>query len=149
MTSSGLSRVDDLSRSSTVLYGISSGNINRLQRIQNTLARCVLDCKAHRSSNALLHQLHWLPIRYRIDFKLTNLAFLARLSSTRSYLNSLVARCLPSRTLRSQNANFLAVPRRKDCRDCSRLSWFSAPLFGTPSLLVLDLSTPTPPSNPI
>jgi len=24
-----------------------------------------------------------------------------------------------------------------------------APLFGTPSLLILDLSTPTPPSNPI
>jgi hypothetical protein len=61
-----------------VLYGVSSKNINRLQRIQNALARCVVDSEVHRSSNALLQQLHWLPIHQRIDFKLANLAFLAR-----------------------------------------------------------------------
>jgi len=65
-----------------VLCGTSFKNINRLQRIQNAMSRCVLDSKAHRSSNALLHQLHWLPICYRIDFKLAKLAFLARSSST-------------------------------------------------------------------
>jgi len=37
--------------------------------------------------------------RYRINFKLAKLAFVARSSSTSSYLNSLVARYLPSRTL--------------------------------------------------
>ena len=96
-----------------VLYGASSKNINRLQRIQNALAWCVLDSKAYWSSDALLHQLHWLPLRYRIDFKLAKLAFLARSSSTTSYLNSSVARYLPSRTLRSQDTNLLAVPRTK------------------------------------
>jgi len=35
-----------------VLYGISSKNINRLQRIQNARARCVDDSKLHRGSNA-------------------------------------------------------------------------------------------------
>jgi len=52
-------------------------------------------------------------ISYRSDFKLAKLAFLARLSSTISYLNSLVARYLPSRTLRSQDTNLLAVPWTK------------------------------------
>ena len=85
-----------LDYANSVLYGASSMNINRLQRTQNALARCVLDSKAHRSSDALLHQLHWLPIRYRIDFKLAKLAFLVRSSSTSSYLNSSVARYLPS-----------------------------------------------------
>ena len=102
-----------LDYANAVLYGASSKNINRLQRIKNALARCVLDSKAHRSSDALLHQLHWLPIRYRIDFKLAKLAFLTRSSSTSSYLNSSVARYLPFHTLRSQDTNLLAVPRTK------------------------------------
>jgi hypothetical protein len=81
-----------------VLYGVSSKNIIHLQRIQNALARCVVDSKVHRSSNALLQQPHWLSIHQHIDFKLAKLAFLSRSSATSSYLNSSVARYLPSRT---------------------------------------------------
>jgi len=84
-----------------------------LQCSQNALARCVLDSKSHRSSNALLHQLHWLPIRYHIDFKLAKLAFLTCSSATSSYLNLLVAQYLPIRTLCSRDTNLLAVPRTK------------------------------------
>ena len=69
-----------------VLYGVSSKNIT--QRIQNALARCVMDSKVQRSLNALLHQLHWLPIHHRVDFKLVKLAFLASSFATSSYLNS-------------------------------------------------------------
>ena len=83
-----------LDYANAVLYGVSSKNIQRLQRIQNALARCVVDSKVHRSSNALLKQLHWLPIHQRIDFKLVKLAFLARSSATSSYLNSSVSRYL-------------------------------------------------------
>jgi len=43
----------------------------------------------------------------------TQKLFLARSSSTSSYLNSLVDRYLPSRTLRSQDTNLLAVLRTK------------------------------------
>ena len=50
---------------------------------------------------------------HRIDFKLAKLAFLARSSATSSYLNSSVARYLPSRTLRSQDTCLLDVPRTK------------------------------------
>jgi len=52
-----------------------------------------------------------LPIRYRIDFKLAKLTFLARSSSTNSHFNSLVVRYLPIRTLHSLDTNLLAVPR--------------------------------------
>ena len=85
-------------------------NIQRLQRIQNALARGVV---VHWSSNALLQQLHWLPIYQRIDFKFAKLAFLAHSSATSLYLNSSVARYLTSRTLRSQDTCQLAVPRTK------------------------------------
>ena len=102
-----------LDYANAVLYGVSSKNIQRLQRIQNALARYVVDYKVHRSSNALLQQLHWLSIHQRIDFKLAKLAFLARSSATSSYPNSSVARYLPSRTLRFQDTCLLAVPRTK------------------------------------
>jgi len=48
-----------------VLYGVSK-NINRLQRIENALARRVVNSKLHHGSIALLQQLYWLPIQYRI-----------------------------------------------------------------------------------
>ena len=44
-----------LDYANAVLYGASSKNINHLQRIQNALARCVLDSKAYRSSDALIY----------------------------------------------------------------------------------------------
>jgi len=103
-------------RQCCVVWNLSK-NINRLQRIQNVLAQCILDSrKVDWSSYALLHQLHWLPIRYCIDYKLaklTFLAFLARSSCTSSYLISLVACYLLSRTLRSEDTNLLAVLRTK------------------------------------
>ena len=65
------------------------------------------------SSNVLLQQLHWQPIRHYIDFKLVKLAFLAHSSATSLYLNSSVAPYLPSRTLRSQDTSLFAVLRTK------------------------------------
>jgi len=43
-----------LDYANAVLYGVSSKNITRLQRIQNSLAHCVVDLKLHCGSNALL-----------------------------------------------------------------------------------------------
>jgi hypothetical protein len=102
-----------LDYANAVLYGVSKKNINRLQRIQNALARCVVNAKLHRSSNDLLRQLHWLPVHYRINYKIAKFAFLAHTSATSSYLNSSVARYSPSRSLRSQDTCLLVVPRSK------------------------------------
>ena len=93
-----------LDYANAVLYGVSSKNLDHLQRIQNALAQSVVDSEVHRSSNALLQQLHWLSIHQRIDLKLAKLAFLARSSATSSYLNSSVARYQPSRTLHPASA---------------------------------------------
>ena len=81
-----------LDYANAVLYGVSKKNISRLQRIQNALARCVVDSKLHLNSNASLQHLHWLPVDYRIKFKIAKFAFLASTSATSSYLNSLIAR---------------------------------------------------------
>ena len=86
-------------------------NSNCVNFIQNALACCVVaDSKRHRASDELLQQLHWLPVRYRVQFKIAKFAFLARSSATSSYLNSSVTHYLPSRSLRSQDACLLTVP---------------------------------------
>jgi len=63
----------------SILYGKSLKNINRLQRIQYSLARVVTCRRSHAlpSSTALLKQLHWLPVEWRIRFKLANMTFKA------------------------------------------------------------------------
>jgi hypothetical protein len=84
-----------LDYANSVLYGVSQKNITRLQRVQNALACCVVNPTKskvrHTSSVALLRQLHWLPIEYRIRFKMAKLAFLTRSSSTTAHFNSLVS----------------------------------------------------------
>ncbi len=52
-----------------VLFGVSNKNLNKLQHIQNSLARTVFQ-EFSRPAELLLHDLHWLPIRKRIDFKI-------------------------------------------------------------------------------
>ena len=62
-----------LDYANSLLYGTSQGNLHRLQRIQNTLAKLV--CPGHTHSSEALRSLHWLPIRQRIDFKIATLTF--------------------------------------------------------------------------
>jgi len=64
-----------LDYANSVLYGIPSKYISRLQRIQNTLARVVVGSRTpNRTSNlATLSQLHWLPIHDRIKFKIATI----------------------------------------------------------------------------
>ena len=98
-----------------LLYGVSGKNIDRLQRLQNGLARVVCDIgvrKLHDSglnSMALLKELHWLPIRTRIEFKIVTLCYKAYHLGTLSYLASSLQPHLPSRMLRSSNQDQLTV----------------------------------------
>ena len=59
-----------------LLYGCLKSNIDKVQRLQNSLARVVTNSHAfNTSSSQLLHELHLLPIKHRIDFKIALLTF--------------------------------------------------------------------------
>ena len=47
--------------------GISQANLNKIQRIQNTLARVVTNTSKFEHITPILKKLHWLPIKQRID----------------------------------------------------------------------------------
>ena len=54
-----LSRIDYCN---SLLYGAPSKYLNKLQRVQNSLARIVLNRPFRSSAAPLLRELHWLPV---------------------------------------------------------------------------------------
>ena len=53
-----------------VLAGLSQSNIAQLQRVHNAAVRLVSGLRPRDHVTSSLHELHWLPIRYRIIYKL-------------------------------------------------------------------------------
>jgi len=59
----------------TVLFGATQKNISKLQKAKNLLARVVTCSPQSCSPHTLLQQIHWLPIKHRIAFKIANITF--------------------------------------------------------------------------
>ena len=63
------------------------------------------------SATCILKQLHWLPVKQRIEFKILLITFKALQGTAPSYLQCLLQQYVPSRSLRSESANLLIVPK--------------------------------------
>src|SRR5688572_10500037 len=74
-----------LDYANSVFEGISDLQANRLQRIQNALAFVILRAPSRSNSLTLLSQLHWLPVQFRIKFKLACLTYKTLMTSTPNY----------------------------------------------------------------
>ncbi|MEE4247409.1 MAG: reverse transcriptase family protein [Kangiellaceae bacterium] len=98
-----------------LLAGITQKNINRLQKVQNHAARLVSQTAHHCHITPVLADLHWLPIRARIDFKLMLNAHKAvHCNDAPKYMKELCMKYTPSRTLRSSSdPHLLAVKKSK------------------------------------
>jgi len=59
----------------SLLYGIGDGLLMKLQTVQNAAARVVTGTKKFDHITPALRQLHWLPVRQRITFKLAMITF--------------------------------------------------------------------------
>ena len=64
--------------------------IQKLQKVQNWAARIVLNVKKHDSILFHLHQLHWLPVRFQIKFKINLLVYKSLNQQAPSYLTSII-----------------------------------------------------------
>src|SRR6218665_1057830 len=95
----------------SLLYGTSKANLNKLQRVQNDLARVVLWAPWRCHAAPLLQELHWLPIRSRIKYKVALMTYKARQSKEPSYLYSLLHDYIPTRVLRSSDQHLLENPK--------------------------------------
>ena len=97
----------------SVLNGIPTQQINRLQSILNSSARLVYGSSRFSSVTPLLQKLGWLPVRERIHFRLAVLVLSCRLHKAPGYLISQVpdVGSVSNRPgLRSASASRVAVP---------------------------------------
>ena len=62
---------------SSLLYGVPKCHIDKLQRVQNAATRLVIMQGKFCLIIPVLHQLHWLPVSFRINFKILLLTFKA------------------------------------------------------------------------
>ena len=118
----------------SLLQGIAVKDIQRLQRVQNCLARVVTKSGRFASSAPLRRSLHWLPISFRIQFKINCLTYKILSTEQPSYLFTLLSRAAPTRTLRHNKGLLLSVPRVKTKMGargfsaCAPTLWNSLPL---------------------
>jgi len=71
----------------SVLILTSSSNIYKLQRVQNCLAKVVLQ-DVSKSVTSLLSQIHWLPVSKRIQLKIATLTYQLVSFGQPTYLSS-------------------------------------------------------------
>ena len=96
----------------SLLYCTSNANIEKLQRVQNSLARTVKLRRKYDHATPILSELHWLKIRFRIQYKVAILTYKAITTNKPPYLAELLAVHKPSRVLRSSSfTNRLHVDR--------------------------------------
>ena len=76
--------------------GITDCLFRRLQSVQNAAARLVTGTRRRDHITPVLRQLHWLPVRQRVDFKLALLVHKALRDATAAYCRRLPA-CLSRR----------------------------------------------------
>ena len=87
--------------------------IRSLQSVQNTAARIFTLTKKFDHITPVLIQLHWLPVHFRIPFKVLLLVYKALNGMAPLYITELLSYRTCSRTRRSTDQKLLAVPKSR------------------------------------
>lgn len=95
----------------TRCYDLPTELLAKLQRVQNTAARIVTRASKYSSISSILQELHWLPVKQRIKFKILTITWKALHDQAPQYIKELLHLYIPSRELRSSHQNQLVVPR--------------------------------------
>ena len=91
----------------SILYGLPSNVLQKLQYVQNSVARLLTRSPSREHITPILRKLHWLPITQRIHFKILLITYKALNNLAPPYLTDLLHRHSPPRRLRSSDANLL------------------------------------------
>ena len=120
-----ISRIDTCN---SLYYGISSYELNRLQMIQNSCARLIFGARKFEHVTPLFQDLHWLPIRARIVYKIICFVFKCLHDTAPVYLKSLLH-------IRNADNLTLYIPRRncsigdRAFSTCGPALWNALPLY--------------------
>jgi len=79
------------------LYGLPKYQLSKLQRVMNANSHLVYCAPKLCHITPLLRELHWLPVFYRIEYKIILLTFKVLHGVAPAYLRHLISVLLPSR----------------------------------------------------
>jgi len=99
----------------SLLSGVTDSLVQRLQAVQNAAARLVTGTRRCEHITPVLRQLHWLPVRQRIEFKMAVLVYKALNDLSPQYLadDCQLTTSTGRRRLRSSNVATCDVPRTR------------------------------------
>ncbi len=86
-----------------LLGGCPTSSINKIQ-MQNAAARVLTRSRKYDHITPILQSLHWLPIKFRISYKIVLLAYKTLNGLAPVYQTNLLSCYNPTRSLKSQNS---------------------------------------------
>ena len=115
--------ISHLDYSNAILIGCPDTTLGLMQKVQNTAARMVLNKHRSHSATECLKQLHWLPIKSRINYKVLTIVFKCKHGMAPKYLQDLLeAKKNQRHGLKSNNKQLLKCqqqPEKHLQADCS------------------------------
>ena len=95
----------------SLMFGIPKELISQLQKHQNHAAHVITKWRKYDHITPVLVDLHWLPVKQRIDFKILLLTYKALNGLAPAYMCELLIPYSQKRTLRSTENHLLTPPR--------------------------------------
>ena len=76
----------------SILYGLPAKQIAKLQRLQNYAARLIFKIPKFYHITPILCTLHWLPLEFRIHYKIIIITFKAIHGQAPGYIQALISK---------------------------------------------------------
>ena len=109
----------------SLFFGLPKCSLQRLQTIQNAVARIVIPTGKFDHITPVLRKLHWLPIEQRIKFKIATLTFKILRNQHPIYLREMLLYHQPYMSTRSADKCLLKIPLRRTKSGCRAFSYAS------------------------
>ena len=97
----------------SLMYGLPNSQTQKLQRVQNAAAKIISGARTYEHVTPSLRELHWLPVKKRIEFKVPLSTYKALNDMAPEYLKDMLNIQRGRYTLRSTESIMLMIPRTK------------------------------------